>query len=413
MLHEGSRMNKKNEQQQLPIIVIGSGASGIRFVNELLYQQPNTFIKVFGAEDKLPYSRENLTQLLAGDVSEDKLYSSNEIHTSKNVNVYFNTPIINIDTDKAFITDKQGNTHPYSKLILAVGSAPRMLDIPGAKLKHVFTFSNIQDAELLKSRQVSSRKTIVVGGGLLGLDAACAMKKYNTNVVVIEKSPRLMNQLLDDHASVYLRLYLDDLGIDVRNDTDIVAIEGKNKVEKVILNDGEVIECDTVIVSIGIIPNIKLAEEIGLATNRGIVIDDSLQTSLENIYAIGECAEHQNKVFGLAQPGFDQAAVLAKIIAGKRAKYTGTTTASELKVIEYPVLSIGDNGEGDPANKEVKYRDIRKMIYRKLVLKHGRLQGIIATGPWQHRNELYELVERKQFFWPWQIKKFERTGEIA
>jgi len=180
----------------------------------------------------------------------------------------------------------------------------------------------------------------------------------------------------------------------------------------VTLNDGEIIKCDTVILSIGIIPNTILAESIGLKINRGIIIDDYLQTSIENIYAIGECAEHRNRIYGIVQPGYEQAATLAKILAGGKAKYTGTLTARQLKVVDYPVISIGDNGEGDPANKEYKYRDIRSMIYRKLVLKNGHLTGVIAIGPWKDSVKLHELVEKKQFIWPWERSKFEKTGEL-
>ena len=410
---EGFMLNQKlNKSNKLAIIVIGSGSVGVRFVNELIYKQPGAFIKVFGGEEQQPYSRENLTKLLSGDLTEERLYSTNKIHESKNTQVFLNNPIVEVDTKNDIVIDSHGEQHAYEKLVLAVGSFPRNMDIPGTDLKHVFTFRNIQDAEMLKNRQISSRKTVVVGGGLVGLDAAYAMKQYNTEVVVIENSTRLMYQLLDDHASVYLRLYLDDLDIDVRIETDITSIEGKNKVEKVTLSNGETIECDTVIISIGIIPNTDLAKNIGLKINRGIVVDDFLKTSVENIYAIGECAEHRDRIYGIVQPGFDQAATLAKIIAGGKSKYTGTTTASQLRVVEYPVLSIGDNGEGDAVNKEIMYRDIRKMIYRKIVLKHGHLTGVIATGPWKNSKNLHELVEKKQFIWPWKRSKFERTGEL-
>ncbi len=401
-------LNKK-----LPIIVVGSGSVGVRFVNELLYRQPGACIKVFGGEAEQPYNRENLTKLLAGEVSEDKLYENSKIHESKDVQLFLNNPIVEIDKERSTVTDSHGEQHAYDKLVLAVGSFPRIMDIPGTDLKHVFTFRNIRDAEMLKNRQVASRRTVVVGGGLVGLDAAYAMRQYNTDVVVIEKSTRLMHQLLDDHASVYLRLYLDDLGIDVRNNTDIVRIEGDGKVEKVILDDGEEIECDTLIISIGIKPNTILAESIGLKVKRGIVVDDYLQSSEKNIYAIGECAEHRDRIYGIVQPGYDQAAILAKIIAGGKAKYTGTTTANQLRVIDYPFISIGDNGEGDPANKEIMYRNIRKMTYRKIVLRHGHLHGVIAVGPWLDSKHLYELVENKQFIWPWERKKFERSGELG
>ena len=410
---EDFRLTKKSKSKKSPIIVIGSGSAGVHFVNELLYRQPGAQIKIFGGEKQQPYSRENLSKLLAGELSEDSLYSSNKIHESKGVQAFFNTPIVKIDEKNATVTDSEGKQHPYEKLILAVGSFPLMVDIPGTDLKHVFTFRNIQDAELLKNRQISSRRTVVVGGGLVGLDAACAMRQYNTDVVVIEKSTRLMHQLLDNHASVYLRLYLDDFDIDVRNETNILSIEGKDKVERVTLDDGDIIECDTVIISIGIKPNTELAKSIGLKISRGIIINDYLQTSVKNIYAIGECAEHRDRIYGIVQPGFDQATVLAKVIAGGKSKYTGTTTASHLKVVEYPILSIGDNGEGHPANKEVMYRDIRHMTYRKLVLRHGYLQGVIGAGQWNDSEKLHKMVEKKQFMWPWQIKKFERTGVVA
>lgn len=405
-------MIEQANNNELPVIVIGTGSVGIRFVNELLYRQPGALIKVFGSEEQQPYSRENLSKLLAGELTKDSLYSKSKIHISKTVKTFLNNAIVKIDTKKSEVTDSDGVKHPYKKLVLAVGSFPRMMDIEGNDLKHVFTFRNIHDAELLKSRQISSRSTVVLGGGLVGLDAAYAMNKYNTDVTVVENSTRLMSQFLDDHASVYLRLFLDDLGIDVRTQTDAIRIEGDDKVEQVILEDGEIIPCDTVIISIGIKPNTDLAIDIGLDVKRGILVNDYLQTSQENIYAIGECAEHRGRIYGIVQPGYDQAAVLAKVIAGGKAKYTGTITASKLGVVEYPILSIGDNGEGADDNKEIMYRDIKQMIYRKIVLNHGHLHGVIAAGPWKDSDKLHELVERKQYIWPWQRSKFEKTGRL-
>jgi nitrite reductase (NADH) large subunit len=244
------------------------------------------------------------------------------------------------------------------------------------------------------------------------LDAAYAMKSHNTEVTVVENSSRLMRHQLDDHASVYLRLYLDDLGIDVRINSQVAKIEGEGKVEKIVLKNGEMIACDTVIISIGINPNISLARNFGLRVDRGIVIDDKLQTSDSHIYAIGECAEHRGRYYGLVKPGFEQAEVLAKIIAGKKAKYKGSTTMSQLKVIEYPILSIGDNGEGALSNKEVMYRDIKRMVYRKLVLNRGYLQGVVAVGRWRNSKTLHKMVEDKRYIWPWQRSRFSRTGQL-
>ncbi len=404
-------MDKQNKNN-LPIIIIGTGPVGIKLVHELVARQPSVTIKIFGGEEQQPYSRENLSRLLAGDVAKESLFSTNEIKPSKNIETYLNNLIVNIDPKKSEVTDSKGDVHSYQKLVFAVGSFPRRMNIPGADLKNVFTFRNMEDAELLKSRQISSRRTVVIGGGLVGIDTAYAMNQHNTQVTVIESSPRLMSQLLDDHASIYLRLFLDDLGVDVRNETDVMRIEGDTKVKQVVLDDGEIILCDTVIISIGITPNIKLAESIGLKVNRGIVVNDYLQTSTENIYAIGECTEHRNRIYGIVQPGFDQATVLANNITGIKEKYTGTVTASELGVVAYPILSIGDNGEGATDNKEYRYRDIKKMTYRKLVLNHGHLQGVVAAGHWKNSKDYIEMVESKQHVWPWQAKKFMRTGDL-
>lgn len=398
--------------KNLPIIVIGTGSVGIKFVNELLYRQPGSIIKIFGCEEQHSYSRESLSKLLAGNITKDSLFTTNKIHTSKDVKEFLNNPIVNINTEKKEVTDSKGIQHRYKKLVIAVGSQPRLLNIEGKGLKNLFMLNNINDVELLKSRQVSSRHTIIIGAGLVGLDTACAMSKHKTKITIIENHPILMNQLLDKHASVYLRLFLDDRGIDVHNQTDVVKIEGKTKVEKIILDDGTTILCDTIICSTGSIPNTELAANTNLNINQGILVDDTLQTSHKDIYAVGECIEHRDKIYNTVQPGFKQAAVLAKIIAGGTAKYKGSITSTQLGVVEYPVLSIGTTRSDSDGDEEIMYRDIKQLIYRKLVLNNGCLSGVIATGSWEMSDILLKLVEKKQYIWPWQRKKFVETGSF-
>ncbi len=295
---------------------------------------------------------------------------------------------------------------------MQLAQQPKSLQLPGVELQNIFTFRNIRDAEALKSRQLSSRNTVIIGGGQVGLDTANAMQRHNTQVTVIENSSRLMYHQLDDHASVYLRLYMDDLGVDVRTNSHAIRFEGTDKVEQVILNDGEIIPCDTVIISIGIKPNVELALESGIRISKGILVDDKLQTNRKNIYAIGECSEHNGVVFGSVYPGYEQAECLANILIKNKGEYKGSTTTSQLKVVDYPILSIGDNGDDFISNKSVKYRDIKKMTYRKLVLNNGRLRGIVATGKWTDRKRLHEMVKNNQRIWPWQRSRFEKTGEI-
>ena len=396
----------------LPIIIVGSGSVGVRLVHQLLYLDSLQPIKIFGGEEEKPYSREHLLEVLAGTSTKDSLYESSKLPDNKNLQVFLNNPIAKIDGEKKLVTDSNGDSHPYSSHIMAVGATPNTLHIPGLGLKNIFTFRNVRDAELLKNRQISSRNTVIIGGGKVGLDTANAMQRHNTNVTVIESSTRLMYHQLDDHASVYLRLYMDNLGIDVRTNSHVTELVGTDKVEQVILNDGEVIPCDTVIISIGIKPNVDLAINSGIRISKGIVVDNKLQTNIQNIYAIGECSEFNGVVFGSVYPGFEQAECLAKILIQNTGKYKGSTATSQLNVVDYPILSIGDNGDDYIGNKSIRYRDIKHMTYRKLVLHNGKLRGIVATGKWTDRKRLHQMVKNNQRIWPWQRSRFEKMGEI-
>ena len=399
-------------RKDLPIIIIGTGSVGVHFVHELLKRSPDIHIKIFGGEERQPYRREDLTKMLAGELSEDVIHQSTQLPLVDNVEIFLNNAIVSIDKDAGEVTDSLGIQHTYKKLVLAIGSTARKLEVEGTSLKNVFSFRNIFDVESLKSRQMASRNTVVIGGSQIGLDVSYAMSRHNTKVTIIEHSTRLMHRQLDDHASVYLRLYLDDLGIKVRKRRHVVCINGESKVESVTLNDGEIIPCDTVITTIGIRPNVQLAIDNKIHVNQGIVVDHKLQTNALNIHAIGECAEYGGRIYGLSKPGFEQAEVLATNIAGKSANYKGSTATTRLKVVDYPILSIGDNGEGAMSNKEVMYRDIKQMVYRKLVLNQGRLLGVIAAGHWKMDDELHEMVEKKQYIWPWEKRRFLRTGEL-
>lgn len=407
-------MITKSSKKKLPTIVIGAGSVGVRFVQELFHNNPSMYIKIFGGEKKQPYARENLSRLLSGKMSEEELYIGTNLPASKHIQTFFNNPIREIDKKKSLVIDSKGVEHPYKNLVLATGSFPVIPNVEGLGLENVIVFRALEDAEALLCRQVASRSTVVIGGGQIGLDTAYAMKRHNTEVTVIEHRKRLMFNQLDDHASVYLRLYLDDLDIDVRVETIVEKIVGDKKVSHVVLDDGEEIECDTVIISIGIKPNIELAKNAGLKVSRGIIINDHLRTSRSNIYAIGECVEHRDRVYGTVWPGYEQATVLAKNLAGRKTrKYLGSTSSREFKVIDYPFLTIGDNDDLPKQSKELLYRNIKKMTYRKLVLKNGCLHGVIAAGKWNGSEKLKHAVESKQFIWPWQRSHFEETGELS
>jgi len=393
-------------------IIVGSGPVAIRFINELYKHSPEISVKIFGDEPWTPYNRVRLTTLLSGETQQEQLFSSEALPNSENIKPFWNNRIEHINTDNKTVTDSYGDEHAYSKLILAVGSRPRIPSILGVELKNVFTFRNLDDAQALMTRQVKTRRTIVIGGGLLGIEAARAMQRYNTEVTCIEHSTRLMFNQIDDDASNYLENYLESLGIKTEVDARVSRIVGEHKVEGIQLDNGIVIPCDTVILSTGITPNVELARQAGISTPYGIRINDQMESSHADIYAIGECAEHNGKVYGLVAPGFEQAAILANLLAGGKARYHGSTTTSQLKVLDYPVLSIGKNDDSVRKDESYIYEDKENNIYRKLVISRGYLYGAIAVGDWPAKHRIQEAVEHRRLIWPWQKHRFLTEGDL-
>jgi nitrite reductase (NADH) large subunit len=216
---------------------------------------------------------------------------------------------------------------------------------------------------------------------------------------------------IDDRASSYLEYYLACNGIHLRINERVSRIVGERKVQSVMLASGETLECDTVILAAGIEPNVELALKSGISISRGIRINEKLQTTKPHIYAIGECAEYEGQLYGLVGPGYEQSSVLAMNLSGQQADYHGSMTATQLKVLDYPVLSIGETGVDRPVD-ELIYQDENQQIYRKLVVINGRLRGVVAVGEWPARNRLQETVEKQRYLWPWQRTRFLAEGDL-
>ncbi|HEX5638077.1 MAG TPA: FAD-dependent oxidoreductase, partial [Gammaproteobacteria bacterium] len=405
----------RNIQQQFTplqhdVIVIGTGPVGMRFVTQFARVNTTSRIAIFGDEPWLPYNRVNLTALLTGDIREDKLYVSFDAAKHANVSCYYNNRIVQVDRQSREVIDSQGVRHGYGTLVLATGSSPFMPNIPGTQLNNVFSFRDLSDAQKLMGRIVRSRHTVVIGGGLLGLEAARAMHRFNTNVTVIEHSMWLMFRQLDQRAGSYLKRHIETLGIHVRTSERVLEIIGSDKVQGVLLGSGETIECDTVVVAAGIVPNLQLIRKSGLYFSKGIRVNDQMQTSDPNIYAIGECAEHRKKIYGLVTPGYEQADVLAYNLNGGRAEYVGSTATTSLRVLDYPVFSMGEVDLPTRSHEEIRFQDHQKGIYRRLFILHGRLRGVVAIGGWSGIERLQEMVARQRRIWPWQVSKFKKTG---
>ncbi len=396
------------------IIVIGAGPAGIRFCLELLKRRVGARITVFGNEPYQPYNRVQLSALLAGDISYDEIITAlPDAHKHPNFS-HLIAAIHSIDSANKTITDINGATHAYDKLIIATGSRPHQPHIPGIAQAGVYTFRNLKDAEFLFARVSSARHIVVVGGGLLGLESAKALSRFNTRVTVVQQGPRLMNRQLDEEAASELQGIVEGLKIRVITNSGVRRIVGEGRVSGIVTRDQEHIECDTVLICAGIKPNIEIARNAKIKIARGILVNDQLQTSVPDIYAIGECCEHRGSTYGLVNPGYEQAAVLADILSSGNANYKGSLEVSRLKVLGTSICSMGSTSDiaKRPFLHEFKYRNKKSQSYRKIVTLRGRLIGAVGFGDWQESRRVQEAYQHQRRLWPWHILMFVLTGRL-
>lgn len=404
-------------KQIFKYIVVGTGPVGVRFIQEINKLQSGVSIAIFGDEPWAPYNRIQLSSLLSGEIREPSLYDAQDISQYSQVKALYNNRIIEIDRKNKRVLDTAGHYYSYEYLILATGSKANVPNIPGVNRKNVFTFRDMTDAQLLMSRSVSTRRTVIIGGGLLGLEAARAMQRFNTEVHIIEHSNWLMFNQLDNRAGSYLKQYVESLGIYVHSGCRVDRITGDEKVKGVVLSGSvvaneQLIECDTVIIAVGVSANVELAKQSGLNYGKGIRVDDHLQTNDSSIFAIGECAEHNKITYGLISPGFEQAAVLSHFLNKEGVSYKGSVTSTSLKVLNYPVFSIGDNSLTARKRETHIYQDHEKEIYRKIIVINGRIRSAIGVGEWAGVQRFQQAVEDRRRVWPWQIRRFELDGVL-
>jgi nitrite reductase (NADH) large subunit len=369
-------------------------------------------LKVFGKEPVAPYDRVQLSALLAGQVTFKSVTELLPEALAANLDIELNNPIEHIDTTARAVVDSSGCHHAYDRLVLALGSRPRLLNIDGITLNGVFTFRHLWDAQQLSARLARSRHVVVIGGGLLGLETAYAMRRRGTRVSVVEQAPHLMAGQLDAAAAARLQAELagDDLHFYIGS--GIRSIGGTCKVEHVMLRDGTRLECDTVVLSAGIVPNIELARDSRIAVGRGIKVNDTLTTSDPRVYAIGECAEHRGRVSGVVVPGLAQARILADRLLGGTALYVGSVVPAQLKVVDSQVFSMGDIDEtGDSSLTTFTYEEDH--VYRKIVLRHGRLVGAVAYGVLDERATIQQWISERKRLWFPKLIAFRRTGLLT
>lgn len=402
------------QTQPRPIVIIGAGPVGVRLATELHRRVPGIPIVIYGAERWSPYNRVRLSSALAGETAWVDLMADSKLPEAKNIDARLGCPVAAIDRIGQCVIDVQRNAQPYQFLVLATGSTPHIPNIPGIDLPGVYTFRDMDNAMQLAARRVRTHRTVVLGGGLLGIEAARAMQRSNTEVFVVEHYDRLMPRQLDDAASAALKRYAEEAGIQVLLGDGPASIYGDTRVEGVQLRSGKMLPCDTVIISAGIRPNVELALRAKLAIGRGVRVDDSMRTSDARIFAVGECTEHRGQVYGLVAPGLEQAAVAAHVLSGGMVQYTGSSAATRLKVLNYPVFSMGEVGAEQLPDfaRETVYAVPSKKIHRKVVLRRGRIVGALAMGDWDAIPRLQEAITKQRRIWPWQLWHFRRHGEL-
>lgn len=364
-----------------PLVIVGNGMAAARLVDELAKTSLGRYaIAVIGDEPRLAYNRVLLSSVLAGEMASGDI----ELRPAawwrdRGVTLKYGCVADEVDISRRQVKIASGESVSFSKLVLATGSTPLRLNVPGADLLGVHTFRDSRDVDLLLALAAEKKRVIVIGGGLLGLEAAYGIAKAGAAVTLIHLMDRLMERQLDAPAAELLKSLVERKGIRVLLNANTASIEGKTQVEGVELTDGRRIEADAVIFAAGIRPNAALAKAADIAVNRGIVVDDHLQTSNPDIFSLGECAEHRGICYGLVEPAYQQAQVLAQHLAGRPVAYSGSVMATNLKVSGVSVFSAGDFNGSDGA-ETIVLNDLAQGTYKKLVLANGRLSGAVLVG---------------------------------
>jgi len=365
-----------------PLIVIGNGMAAARLVDELARRALGRYaVAVIGEEPRLAYNRVLLSALLADEVGIDDI----ELRPARwwrdrGVTLRYGVRATAVDAAARNVTLAGGTRLSFSKLVFATGSQPIKPDIPGMDLPGVLTFRDVDDVNAIAAAKAAGTRVVVIGGGLLGLEAAYGLAKAGARVTLLHLMDRLMERQLDHRAALMLQRAVEARGIAVRLQAQTARIAGNGKVEGVELHDGTTIAADAVVVAVGIRANAALARTAGIEVGRGIVVDDHLETNAAGVHAIGECAEHRGCCYGLVEPAYEQAQLLARRLAGERASYPGSVLATNLKVSGVNVFSAGDFLGATAEAEEIVLRDPAAGVYKKLVIAHGRLVGAVLFG---------------------------------
>ncbi|CAM4107665.1 nitrite reductase large subunit NirB [Paenibacillus alkaliterrae] len=378
------------------LVLIGNGMAGVRAVEHLLKLSPDSYdITIFGAEPHPNYNRIMLSSVLAGGADMQEIVINDwNWYKENNITLHVGHKVTKIDTESKKVTSHLGIEVDYDAVIIATGSNPFMLPLPGADKEGVIAFRDIHDCEVMIDASKKYKKAVVIGGGLLGLEAARGLLHLGMEVNVVHIFNYLMERQLDEQAAKMLQRELEAQGMQFLLQKSTSSIKGKRRAAGLVFADGSEVDGDLIVMAVGIKPNIELAKASGIEVNRGIVVDDFMQTSVPGVYAVGECAEHRGIAYGLVAPLYEQGAVLAKHLAGvETAGYAGSVTSTKLKVSGVDVFSAGRFDEA-PGTRALKIQDDMAGTYKKIVVQDGKLIGAVLFGDTSDGSELFASIKK-------------------
>ncbi len=378
------------------LVIVGNGMAGMRTVEEVLARDPDRYnIEVIGAEPHPNYNRILLSSVLAGEKSLDEIVlHTRDWYAKHSIRLTSGDAVTCLAIAERSLLTASGATVSYDKLVLATGSRPLAPPIPGLNLRGVCAFRTIADLEIMRAASTPGARAVVVGGGLLGLEAAWGLTRRGWRVTVLHLMRTLMERQLDEAAALLLQGELVARGVEIITNAHTEAILGDGAVNAVQLGDGRELRADLVVLAIGVRPDIELARKAKLDVNRGIIVDDAMMTSDSRILAVGECAEHRGVTYGLVGPLWEQASICARTLcepsiseSEARAPYVAPTLFTSLKITGVNVFSAGALSARDDGDEEITLRDPTGGLYKKLVLRDDKLVGAvlygdIADGPW-------------------------------
>ncbi|MCW4034477.1 MAG: FAD-dependent oxidoreductase [Candidatus Bathyarchaeota archaeon] len=388
------------------IIIVGNGVAGVTAARLIKEKSPKTNVDVYTDEPHNYYPRPRLYEVMSGQAQPQDVYLfSEQWYKTKGINVHLNKKVTEIKTKQKQILLDDQTTAKYDKLLLANGAHPFIPPIKGVETKGVYTLRYMQDALTIKEYAKTTKKAVVIGGGLLGLEFAYCLRKLGQHVTVLEMHQRLLPRQLDQDGATILKSKIESTGINVVLDAKTAEIQGKKTGTEILLDNNQTISGDLVLLSAGIRPNTNLASTSGIKVNKGVIVNNHLQTSANDVYAAGDIAEFESKIYGIIPAAIQQANIAAtNMLTTQQINYEGTIPSNTLKIVGIDLTSIGNVNPDDKKLEELKKADPKKGIYKKLVLDNGVIVGAIFLGTTKGVTSITNLINQKT-----DITKYKKT----